>query len=267
MTETALANLPDAKTAAAEILLSKMESVIATYPDSSPQARERFAHICMALSNTKDLRECDPASVVVAIYGCAMLGLVPDKNLGHVYVIPRKEKGRKVATLMVGYRGYMELARRSGHVSYIDARVVYRNDEFDVQYGTTPGIIHKPWFLLGHDKAAEPWAAYCVAQLKGQDIYQFDVLTRSDIEAAKKISKGKNSEYSAWIQYEMEMWRKTAIRRGSKYWPQSPLLAQAVAWDEQVEMGRRQEIPTPEFVGAPIVAKTDPLMQELEKDE
>lgn len=267
MTETALATLPEAQTPAAKLLQTKIASVIATCPDHSDAARQRFAHICMAISNTKEIAACDPVSVVMTMYGCAKLGLVPDKNLGHVYIIPRYENRVQQATLMVGYRGYMELARRSGHVSYIDARVVYKNDLFDPQYGTTPGIIHKPWFALGKEKAGEPWAAYCVAKLSGQDVYQFDILTLSDINAAKKASKNSSKEYSPWIQYPMEMWRKTAVRRASKYWPISTALADAVAWDEQAEMGRRQEIPTPEFEGTPIEAKTDPLMQEIENDE
>lgn len=257
-------NLP-ARTAAAKILQNKIAAVLSAYPDSDQQVRERFAHICIALANSTDLKDCDPSSVVVAIYGCAALGLVPDKTLGHVYIIPRKSKGKMMATLMPGYRGLMELARRSGAVSYIDARVVYANDAFDVEYGTSPGIKHHPWFVRGQTEPGKPWAAYCVAKLRGEIQYQFDVLTSDEIAAAKKMSQGSDSPYSPWNKYPEEMARKTAVRRASKYWPLSPLLAKAVAWDEQADMGRRQEIGMPQFTGNPQDAKTDPLMDGIDE--
>ncbi len=256
-----MTNLP-VQTEAVKLLTDKMGAVLAAYPDSNPQVRERFAQICIALANSYELKKCDPRSIVTAIYGCAALGLVPDKTLGHVYIIPRKNKaGQVLATLMPGYRGYIELARRSGAIGYVDARVVYVNDEFDVRWGTDPGVVHHPWFVRGKDEPGEPWAAYCVAQLPGQSQYQFDVLTRTEIEAARNSSEGSNKEWSPWVQHPAEMWRKTAVRRASKYWPLSPMLAQAVAWDEQADRGQRQQITMPEFTGEPVQAKSDPLME------
>lgn len=257
-------NLP-ARTEAAKQLAKRIDTIVSAYPDHNEQSRQRFAHIGIALANSHELAKCDPRSVVIAIYGCAVLGLIPDKTLGHVYVIPRKVKGGgQAATLMPGYRGYMELARRGGKISYIDARVVYTNDDFDVRHGTNPGITHRPWFTLGRDKAGEPWAAYCVAKLVGEDLYQFDVMTRAEIEAAKKSSEGANKDWSPWVQHPAEMWRKTVVRRASKYWPLETDLARAVAWDEQRDRGERQHIHMPEFGGKPQEADTDPLMDGID---
>ena len=67
----------------------------------------------------------------------SQLGLYVDGVLGHAYLVPYwngKEKRREVQ-LIPGYKGLIDLARRSGSVESISARVVYKNDDFDFEYG------------------------------------------------------------------------------------------------------------------------------------
>lgn len=223
-----------AKTPAAKALVTRMDSMLQAFPDGRDQARARFAQIAISMANNMELaQKCDPASLVMAIYGCAQLGLVPDTSLGHIYVVPHKGK----ATLIPGYRGMIELAKRSGDVSTVYAYVVRENDDFAQQWGTDPRIDHKPAY--GNRGALTH--AYAVAVHRdGQK--QFIVLDAQDIARIKKSSQSAGSEYSPWRTAEDQMWMKSAVRQLCKYLRLSPEAARAIQWDEQADRGEQQTI-------------------------
>ena len=67
------------------------------------------------------------------------LGLEPGL-LGHCYILPYKRE----ATFIIGYKGMIDLARRSGHIQSIYAHAVHENDEFEYELGLHPKLEHKP---------------------------------------------------------------------------------------------------------------------------
>jgi len=89
---------------------------------------------------TPELLKCNAASLFGAIIQTAQLGLEPGGALGHTYLVPFKGE----VQLILGYRGMIELARRSGQIISISARAVYAGDEFDYSYGTDEFIKHRP---------------------------------------------------------------------------------------------------------------------------
>ena len=60
--------------------------------------------------------------------------------LGHCYILPYKRE----ATFIIGYKGMIDLARRSGHIQSIYAHAVHENDEFEYELGLHPKLEHKP---------------------------------------------------------------------------------------------------------------------------
>ncbi|WP_202630600.1 recombinase RecT, partial [Deinococcus alpinitundrae] len=78
------------------------------------------------------LKECTPESLLGAVMQAAQVGLEPDA-LGSAYLVPyyNKNKNVKEVQLQIGYKGLIELVRRSGQVTSIVANEVYENDEFD----------------------------------------------------------------------------------------------------------------------------------------
>jgi recombination protein RecT len=50
----------------------------------------------------------------------------------------------EVCQLIVGYRGLIDLARRSGQIESIEAHVVHENDRFTCRYGLDPKLEHEP---------------------------------------------------------------------------------------------------------------------------
>ena len=92
------------------------------------------------LKQTPQLLECDQAGLWSAIITACKLGLKPDGLLGEAYLIPY---GRQVK-LVIGYKGLLSLARRSGNGLKITADVVRQGDEFAYSMGDNEFINHTP---------------------------------------------------------------------------------------------------------------------------
>ena len=187
---------------------------------------ERMARLALTeFRMNESLANCAPQSVVAAVIQCSQLGLDIGGVLGHAYLVPYKRE----AKLMVGYKGYIELAVRSGQVTNIMAAVAYEKDEFDYELGLNPNIKHKP--TKDAERGEVRWA-YAIAWLKNGE-KQFVVLNRADIEKARSCSKMPNSE--PWTKFYSEMAKKTAIRALAKQLTLSPELRLAVETDERNE--------------------------------
>jgi recombination protein RecT len=171
------------------------------------------------------LARCSVPSLLAAMHLCVQYGMDPDPRLGLVYLVPYGQE----ATVVVGYRGLMELARRSGKVRSVEAHVVYSGDEFEVRYGSDAMLRHVPAL----DERGEPRAVWALARLDSGDVV-FDVLTVGDVERARKSSRAKGGP---WDSHWDEMARKTAVRRLAKYLPLSAELAGAIALDGQRVQG------------------------------
>jgi recombination protein RecT len=211
----------------------------------TPDRMTRMA--VMAVQQVPDLLKCDALSLVGVFLGCSALGLEPNTPLQHAHVIPREKKrgsGNYEVTLVIGYRGYLELARRSGLVRGIHADVAMWNDEFSVEYGTTATLRHVP--LLDGSDRGQPKAAYCHMSL--EDGQAFAVLPWVDVLKIRDESDGYKAALAAkrngrqwaydknpWVAYLLRMGRKSAIRSacsGGEV-PLSLEMANAVAIDDR----------------------------------
>jgi len=190
----------------------------------SVAASERFARVAMTeLRRTPKLYECDPLSFLGSLMLAAQLGLEPGP-LGHVYLVPFKRE----CTFILGYKGMVDLAYRSGLVKDIATGIVHEGDAFEWREGTRPFLDHTP----SGPPAERDWShAYAVARLKtGGTVFR--VIFPEDVEKAMKRSQNADSPYSPWTTDRPAMVRKTAVRRLSPMLPQSPAFAQAMAADE-----------------------------------
>lgn len=200
---------------------------------------ERLARIATTeIRRVPALASCSPESFLGAIMQCAQLGIEPSNGLGHAYLIPfgngKDRQERPNVQLIVGYRGMIDLARRSGQIISISARAVYENDEFSYEYGLHENLKHKP--SDGIDAGALTHV-YAVARLHGGGV-QFEVMSRKQIELVRAHSKAKNSP---WFDHYEEMAKKTVIRRLFKYLPVSIEIQRAVSLDERAEAGIDQQ--------------------------
>ncbi len=188
------------------------------------------------LRANKRLSECNPQSLMKCLMVSSALGLEPGL-LGHVYFVPYKTE----ATVIIGYKGMIELALRSDKVTNIEARAIYENDDYSINLGTESTITHSP--ALGKDRGS-PVAYYAIAKF-GNGSYQFEVMTVADIIKIRDKSMGKNS--APWVDHFDEMAKKTVIRRMFKYLPISIEVQNAVTLDEAAEMGNQNNALNGEF--------------------
>lgn len=184
------------------------------------------------------LGKCNVESFMGSIMQCAQLGLEPGSALGHAYLLPfgngKASDGKANCQLIIGYRGMIDLARRSGQIVSLTARTVHANDEFRYEFGLEETMTHKP----AEGERGPMTHVYAVAKLKGGGV-QFDVMSRADVDAVKKQSKAGTN--GPWVSHYDEMAKKTVIRRLFKYLPVSIEMQTAVSLDERAEAGIDQD--------------------------
>lgn len=198
---------------------------------------DRFARLVVtAVKATPQLMECfqtqdGQTSVLLAAMKSAAIGLEPNTELQHAWILPRRNRGTTEAQLSIGYRGYLELARRSGDIKDVYAEVVRDGDDFHVSYGLHRDLQHTP---APADQRGDLTHAYAVAHFMTGG-FAFVVLDREEVEARRNRSDSYKSEkarpYSPWTTSESAMWRKSAIRALVPYLPLSAEVQRDVAAD------------------------------------
>ena len=228
---------------------------------------EKMARVFLtACTTTPKLLDCDPTSLMKAVVEASSLGLLPDNVLGAGYILPYGSS----AKFIPGFRGLMDLARRSGKVSGIQARIIFEGDDFYYEYGSKPELNHIPAQMVG----AEPGdavGAYASATLTDTNEVVFEVMWKADIEKIRERSPAGKS--GPWVTDTHEMWRKTPLRRLMKYLPLSPEIQSAVSSAEYAEagvLGKMVEVKvdkeTGEVIDAEDVETLDTMVEGMEDD-
>lgn len=92
-----------------------------------PERARRFvASITSAVAINPALQECDPATILSGALLGESLNLSPSPQLGQYYLVPFKntKKGYPDAQFVLGYKGYVQLALRSGYYKRINVMSV-----------------------------------------------------------------------------------------------------------------------------------------------
>lgn len=192
---------------------------------------ERMYQIALsAINTTPKLAECSPATILSCVMKCSALGLEPSAvdGLGRAYILPYRSKQGMQAQLILGYRGMIALARRSGEIKDISARAVYEGDEFEYSFGLDEKLNHRP-AAREHNQGEKPTHVYMVAHFKDGGHYM-DVMTAQEVEAVRKRSKAANN--GPWVTDYEAMAKKTVIRRAFPYLPVSVEAMNAAASDD-----------------------------------
>lgn len=218
---------------------------------------DRLARVALTeLRRNPKLMHCDQHSFLGSLMICAQLGLEFGGPLGHAWIVPFKDgrTGRIEAQFILGYRGMIDLARRSGQIVSIEARAVYEGDQFECRFGLDSDLKHVPdWDNPARGNPEKLRFVYAVVKLKDGGI-QFTVLSRREIEAARAVSKAGSGP---WQTHYEEMALKTAVRRLFKWLPISIELAQAIEQDERAELGLPQENPLADSAATEVLVEPE----------
>lgn len=184
----------------------------------SPDRMYQLALSCY--NTTPRLSKCSAASVLSCIMKCSALGLEPSAvdGLGRAYILPYKNKrtGGYEATFILGYKGMLDLCRRSGELRDVSARAVYEGDEFSYAFGLEDSLVHVPSAAVKRGRALTH--VYAVAHFKDGGYY-FDVMSRDEVDAVRGRSMA--SDNGPWATDYEAMAKKTVLRRIFPYLPVS----------------------------------------------
>lgn len=177
------------------------------------------------------LQKCDPQKVIMECIKAASLNLPLVKSLGYAYVVPYSN----VPTFMIGYKGYIQLALRSGQYKCLNADCIYEGEE--ITFDRLSGRLHIGGEQTG-DKAIGYFAYFQLVNGFEKTLY----MTIEDIKAyAQKYSKAYKS--GPWVTEFDAMAKKTVIRQILKYGPMSTEMQEAEKMETQAaEEAARREI-------------------------
>jgi len=213
-TKLAQANATKVQSRVSAALASNWAEIAKVLPQGFSETE--FKRLAIStLNQSPRLKECDPASVLFAIQNCVILGLKPGNvdGLGRCWIIPYKGK----AQFQLGYRGMIELARRSGEIKSIACDAVYTGDVFSYQLGTCPQINHVPALGVPHTKVTLEYVYMVAEYFSG--MRRIQVVDKAEIEQSRRRSRA--GDEGPWVTDYIAMALKTAIRRAEPWLPLS----------------------------------------------
>ncbi|MEU8199542.1 recombinase RecT [Microbispora amethystogenes] len=255
--------------------ISAMQTEFQRAMPKGAEAGQLVRDALTCLRATPKLANCFPASVLGGLMTCAQLGLRPGvAGLGHAWLLPmwNGSDKRLDATLIIGYRGYTELAYRHDKVVSIASRVVYSNDRFRLAYSLEGDVLEHEPYVDG--PRGEPRLYYALAKLQGgyaltEPWTQADMLAHRDRYAMAKKKDGTIVGPWADPAQFVEMARKTMIRNPLvKMIPLSTELAMAVAVDEGVRLDLSPTVDPTEVTDHPVIeGQVEPDDEPSESDD
>jgi recombination protein RecT len=212
-------------------LVERRETLAAIFQGDDRKVSRFIKTAAVAIAKNPDLQRCTFESLVVACVEAAEVGIEPTGSLSRGWLVPFREKdGPTKAQFVLGWMGMADLAKQSGEVIKINARVVYEGDDFTVEQGTVDRIVHVPRYLT--EDPTKITHVYAVATLRagGTD---HEVMTTKQVEGVRAMSKARNA--MAWTGSWPEMARKTVVRRLCKRLKLTPEAVTAIERDDERE--------------------------------
>jgi len=186
-----------------------------------------------AVVSSPEILDADLRSTILAINYACQMGLEVNSLAAQAYLVPRRIKGVVMTSLMIAYRGYITLARRSKQILDIESRIVSEQDKFTLSYTETGTVLrHEPYI---HGNPGKMIGVYAKAILPGHHgsgpISHIEFMRADEIMAIKNNApSGSPWNGPHWL----EMARKTPVRRLAKYLDLTPDFALAVEADDGV---------------------------------
>jgi len=203
-----------------------------------------FSSLIQLVAQDDRLKGCEPKTILNAAATAAILDLPINKNLGYAWIIPydsrkkvKDENGKekwitvKQAQFQMGYKGFVQLALRTGQYHKINAIAVYKTQL-------------KSWNPMTEYLEAD-FTNEATGEIVGYAAYfrlvtgfeKMDYWSIGKIKAhAKKYSKSFGKQKSGWTDYFDEMSTKTVLKSIlSKWGILSVDMQTAIAADQSIQ--------------------------------
>ena len=183
--------------------------------------KEVYSRVAMnAIMAAPAILNCDPKTLRKALMSCAQIGLLPDGD--QAALVPFKLRGVLTATLVIGYKGMVDLARRAIPGIVIDTQVVTIEDEKDGTFEFELGLKR----ILRHIKARGQGmpnekniiAAYAIAFMPQNPHHpEFELLFRGELDHIRKTYTQATSKM--WIEEYAEALQKNGAAQARQAAP------------------------------------------------
>lgn len=218
---------------------------------NSPIVRDKFkeilgdegnaflANALQAVQRNPALMKCAPNSVITSCMIAASLKLSVDPALGEAYVVPYADKGVQVAQCQIGYKGFVQLAWRTGQYRDMNVVPVYE-DEFKSEDIKTGRVIVEPlsdgWrskARMGNADAEKHIKGYLAFFELMNGAYKEEFWYLNEIDAhGKRFSKSFNFSGGPWTTSRAAMRAKTVLKSLLSAWgPKSVTMAKSMTLD------------------------------------
>jgi recombination protein RecT len=214
----------DKQTAFRTELEAAMPQLLAVVPKGVRANALASAALTAALDNPT-LLDCEPLSMVRAVYKVAALGL----RIGETAdLVPTKKGQRQLAECWVRVKGTVELAIRSGAVQFVREGFVVDGDEFEhEERADGTHFRHKSHGTPALD-ASNVSHVYAIVTLRsGARVYE--VWTRERVLSHKAKYAKNTRDTSPWNTHPLGMWAKCVVRAALRFAPLSPEVREAIS--------------------------------------
>lgn len=192
-------------------------------------------NITALVTNNATLQVCKPDTLMFACLKATALDLPLDQNLGFAYVLPYKDnkKGETLAQFQMGYKGFVQLALRTGQFKTLNATEVRQGELVDEDF-----VTGELTFKKAENRESLPVIGYVAyfKLLNGFEKYLY--MTSAEMKAhALRFSQTFKRGYGLWADKEMfdSMAKKTVLKLLlSKYAPLSVEMQNAIKVDQAV---------------------------------
>jgi len=215
---------------------------------------DRFVRVVLtAMIKNPKLYECTRESIIDSLMSLSQAGLEPDGRRAHLVPYYNNKKGVYECKYIIDYKGYVEMAIKSGYVSTVHAQEVCENDIFVYNLGEVER--HVIDFKKPRGKV---YLYYTKFKMKDGSV-KYEVMTVEEIEKIRQRSPA--GECGPWKTDSGEMHKKTPTRRGSKWIPMSPEYRDVIEKDfdsfDRIELNPKANIiPPPKKQAEPPVIET-----------
>lgn len=233
--------------ASIEGLLAKYEQEIKEALPAHIVGQQFMRLILQEFRLNPKLIQCEPASILGAVMTCARLGLEPGP-LGFVYLIPYQRRIKQgtawtqvlEAQVQVGYKGFVQLAYRSGQVANITPYTINANDRFEWHGGHQNEMVHE---ISDFQNRGAVQGYYLVIQMKDGSKAVSRPWSVGEIEThRKKFAQTQNgAKTPAWEKSFDTMAAKTVFKDMVRWFPISTELVALTTADERTVRSEKGE--------------------------
>lgn len=200
------------------------------------RAPQFVTSLVSAVNANSMLSTCAPESILTAALTAASMDLPINPNLGFAYLIPYKNKSGEVCQFQMGYKGFIQLAQRSGYYETINATDV-REGEI-IAKDRLSGEIEFNW-LEDEDERSKAKVIGYVAYFKLLSGFKKTFYMSAEELKSHATKYSKNyAKYNSglWADNFDAMAKKTVLKLLiSKFGPLNTQLEDAIQKDQTVD--------------------------------